>query len=136
MMLDSLMKPTTSRSGLVCSVFRIFNVKYQDFVDVFGPPHNVDKENIHATWLYKMYDGVKVEVRYDRDDYTLYKLQKSKARSMTRVSFDEIDFLEVMMNPEDVPILISFLLSVFRGSHYEKRINNHDVIKKILDGIS
>jgi len=133
--LHNFMTQAPNRNGIICSVFRVYNIKYLDFVDVFGEPHNIDKYDNEASWLYEMYNGFKVEVRYDKNDYAIHQLEKLKLRSYPRVLFEKIDFLDVMTSHENAPIFISLLLSIFKGSHYKSFgvSDFRDVIKKVLN---
>mgnify|MGYP001277133259 CR=1 FL=1 len=128
-MFNNFLKKTNSESGIICSVWSVENIKYPDFVEVFGEPHVIKRSE--AQWLYDLYTGAKIAIRYNKSDYTLKMMQKLKLQNMKEPDFKEIDELTIMGGEENAKIVVGFLSSIFpeiKSKHLDKK----ETIKRIL----
>ena len=128
-MFNGFLKRTNSDSGIICSVWSVENIKYPDFVEIFGEPHKT--ENSSTKWLYEMYTGAKIAIRYNKSDYTLKMMQKLKLQRMKEVDFEDIDELTVMGGEENAKIVIGLLSSIFPEIK-SKYLDKKETIKRIL----
>lgn len=129
-MFNDFLKKTSSKSGIICSVWDVKNIPYLNFIDVFGDPHKI--KNSEAEWLYDLYNGAKIAIRYDKSDYTLNKMQKLKLQRMKEVEFEEVDELTIMGGEENAKIVISLLSSIFPESR-SKHIDKKATIKRVMN---
>lgn len=129
-MINDFMTREKERSGITCSVFHVDNILYNDFVEEFGRPHFTKDGN--AEWLYKMYNGEKISIKYDKNNFILNKMRRLKLKSHGGVSLKEIDELEVMGSRDSVEIFISILLFLFPLSRSDYG-NRHTSIKKVFN---
>jgi len=131
-MLENFWQPTGSRSGLICSVFTLRNVKYTDFVKLFGKHHNIDRDDDTYSWLFMLYNGNKVEIRFSIRDYVLDRMHRLELARHPAAPIEDVDILSVMSGKEDAETVISVLLGLFNGSDYEKKLNKHAMIIRVI----
>lgn len=113
-----LVKEISGISGIICSVLNIDGILYNDFCDMFGPPH--EKNDDESSWLFKLFNDIKIQIRYRKSDYVLNRMEKLNLRSHPAVKIEEVDYLSVMGDVRYTTIFCSYLRSLFSLSLKDK----------------
>jgi len=109
--MDWLAKEVTNSSGIICSILFIDGIPYNEFCKLFGQPHGVNEEE--SDWLFKMFNDIKIEVRYRKLDYVLYRMEKLDLKTHPPVDVEKIDYLSIMGDTRYTIIFYSYLKSIF-----------------------
>jgi len=106
-----LVKEVNNASGIICSILYIDGIPYNEFCELFGKSHSFNEDG--AKWLFKLFNDIKIEIRYNKIDYMLYKMGKLNLRTHSPVSIEEVDYLSIMGDTQYTIIFYSYLKSLF-----------------------
>lgn len=113
-----LVKKISNINGLVCSVLDIDGIPYNDFCELFGQPHEIEKNK--SSWLFELFNGIKIQIRYNEADYVIRRMNKLNLRSHSPVKIEDVDYLSIMGDTRYTVLFCSYLKSLFSLSLEDK----------------
>ena len=124
MILDWLLTPEPSPSGMTCSVRRIPGIEYNTALKLFGSPQSLP--NDPYAWQYRLATGGVVKIYMDLSNYTMNKFldDRSIKGISTQEALDGINELSVMSSYDEF-CLVSFFIRNILGIDNLMQYNKH-----------